>query len=147
MFSSKSRWTEWLSAGFIVLAVAGCAVIPPQRSSVPPEPIPPLTTETPLPAEQQPDPRELAALQLTEEGKRLLEDGSVDDAISVLERAVSLHPAGGRNYYYLAEAWIVKGDILQAKEWNRLADMYLKDNPEWSRRVKAQQKRIRSLSQ
>lgn len=131
----------------MVLAVTGCAVISPQPPSAPPAPMLPPAVAPPLPAEPPPDPRELAALQLTEEGKRLLEDGSVDDAISVLERAVSLHPANGRNYYYLAEAWIVKGDILQAREWNRLADMYLTDNPEWSRRVQVQQKRIRSLSQ
>jgi tetratricopeptide (TPR) repeat protein len=147
MFSSKGRWTQWLSVWVIVLAVTGCAVITPRQPSAPPEPAPPVAIDTPLPAEQQPDPRELAALQLTDEGKRLLEDGSVDDAISVLERAVSLHPASGMNYYYLAEAWIVKGDILQAKEWNRLADMYLKDDSEWSRRVQAQQRRIKSLSQ
>jgi tetratricopeptide (TPR) repeat protein len=81
-------------------------------------------------------------MQLTIEGHRLLESGRVDDAISVLERAVGLDPANGQNYYYLSDAWLRKGDIDQAEEFNRLAELYLKDNRKWRSRIKQQQEWI-----
>lgn len=96
---------------------------------------------------EEPSPRELASLQLTEQGRIFLENGALDDAISVLERAVSLHPNNGQNYYYLAEAWLMKGNILQAEEWNRLAGIYLKEDTSWSNRVQDQHDRIRAQMQ
>ena len=72
----------------------------------------------------------------------LLETGYPDDAISVLERAVGLNPTNGENYYYLAEAWIAKGDTVQAEEFNRLAALYLKEN-DWKLKLLDQQERIR----
>jgi predicted Zn-dependent protease len=75
----------------------------------------------------------------------LLERGKIDDAINVLERAVSIYGANGKNYYYLAEAWVKKGNLMQAKEWNRLAEVYLAEDREWSKRASEQRERIRSL--
>ena len=74
----------------------------------------------------------------------LLESGKIDDAIVTLERAINLNPSNGQNYYYLAEAWLKKGNLSQAREFNRLAAMYLKGEQEWMSRVKDQQERIRS---
>ena len=74
----------------------------------------------------------------------LLGSGKVDDAISTLERAVNLNPSNGQNYFYLAEAWIKKANFSQAREFNRLAAIYLKDDPTWMTRVKDQQDRIRA---
>jgi tetratricopeptide (TPR) repeat protein len=88
-------------------------------------------------------PRALASLHLTEEAKALLDSGQADDAISVLERSVNLNPSNGQNYYYLAEAWLKKGNPNQAREFNRLAAMYLRADPEWTDRVKAQAERIK----
>jgi len=73
----------------------------------------------------------------------LLENGKVDDAITTLERAINLNPSNGQNYYYLAEAWLKKGNPSQAREFNRLAAMYLKNDPSWMDRVKDQQERLR----
>jgi len=56
-------------------------------------------------------PRALAALQLTEQGRMFLENNQPDDAIGILERALNLNPDNGRNYYYLAEAWLMKWNI------------------------------------
>jgi predicted Zn-dependent protease len=95
--------------------------------------------------EEKPRSREMASLHLTEQGQMLLERGRVDDAISVLERAVSIYGSNGKNYYYLAEAWLKKGNIVQAKEWNRLAEMYLTGDREWSQRASEQRERINSL--
>ena len=87
-------------------------------------------------------PRALAALQLTEQGRMFLENKQPDDAIGILERALNLNPDNGRNYYYLAEAWLMKGNIGQAAEFNRLAEIYLKDDNEWLQRVILQKERI-----
>jgi two-component SAPR family response regulator len=80
---------------------------------------------------------------LTEQGRLLLESGSLDDAISMLERAISLNPTNGRNYFYLSEVWLLKGDTVQAEEFNRLAAIYLREDIEWMARVMEQRERIR----
>ena len=89
-------------------------------------------------------PRALAALQLTEQGRMFLENNQPDDAIGILERALNLNPNNGRNYYYLAEAWLMKGNIAQAAEFNRLAEIYFKDDKLWLDRLMEQQERIKS---
>ncbi len=91
---------------------------------------------------QQMSPRALAALQLTEQGRMFLERKQPDDAIGILERALNLNPDNGRNYYYLAEAWLMKADFGQAAQFNRLAQIYLKDDNEWLKRVLRQKERI-----
>jgi tetratricopeptide (TPR) repeat protein len=93
------------------------------------------------------NPRAIAALQLTDQGRRLLEDRQPDKAIRVLEQAVSLNPLNGQNYYYLAEAWLMKGAVDQAKEFNQLAGIHLKDDSEWLMRVARQANQIAELEQ
>jgi tetratricopeptide (TPR) repeat protein len=73
----------------------------------------------------------------------LLERGNLDDAISMLERAVSLNPTNGINYFYLSEAWLLKGDTVQADEFNRLAAIYLREDIKWMARVMEQGENIR----
>ena len=90
-------------------------------------------------------PRAVASLQLSDQGRRLLEDHQPDKAIRILEQGVSLNPLNGQNYYYLAEAWLMKGDIDQAKEFNHLAGIHLKDDREWMLRVGQQTDRIAEL--
>jgi tetratricopeptide (TPR) repeat protein len=91
---------------------------------------------------QRMSPRALAALQLTEQGRMFIENNQPDDAIGILERALNLNPDNGRNYYYLAEAWLMKGNFGQAAQFNRLAQIYLKDDNEWLQRVNLQKERI-----
>jgi predicted Zn-dependent protease len=85
----------------------------------------------------------VASLRLTEQARVLLESGKVDEAITTLERAMNVNPSNGRNYYYLAEAWFRKGNFSQAREFNRLAALYLRDEPGWMNRIKDQQERIK----
>ena len=92
--------------------------------------------------ESRPGPARLASLQLMEQGRMLLGDNKPDEAIRILERAVNLHPGNGGNYYYLAEAWLMKGNVRQAGEFNALAAMYLRDQGEWRGRLLSQEKRI-----
>jgi predicted Zn-dependent protease len=91
------------------------------------------------------NPRVVAALQLTDQGRRLLEDRKPDKAIRALEQAVSLDPANGQNYYYLSEAWLMKESVAQAKEFNHLAEIHLKEDSAWMIRVAQQADRIAEL--
>ena len=91
------------------------------------------------------NPRVVASLQLTDRGRRLVEDRKPDKAIRVLEQAVSLHPTNGQNYYYLSEAWLMKGSAAQAKEFNQLAEIHLNEDSEWMIRVAKQADRIAEL--
>lgn len=130
------------------LALSACAIIaesPSSTSSSPsPSPAPTvLEKEQTLPRQDE-SPRAVASLRLTEQARVLLETGKVDDAITTLERAMNLNPSNGQNYYYLAEAWFKKGNPSQAREFNRLAALYLKDDANWMSRVKEQQERIRT---
>ena len=100
---------------------------------------------TPSEAAAEENPRAAAALQLTGQGRRLLEERKPDKAIHALEQAVSLDPTNGQNYYYLSEAWLMKGSATQAKEFNHLAEIHLKEDSEWMIRVAQQADRIAEL--
>ncbi|MBN1102401.1 MAG: tetratricopeptide repeat protein [Deltaproteobacteria bacterium] len=88
----------------------------------------------------------MASRHLTEEARILLENGKPDEAIRTLERAVNLNPTHGPNFYYLSEAWMMKKDLRQAKEFNRLALRYLGNDPLWGPRVSRQAERLRKES-
>ena len=127
--------------GGLELAVFGCAT----PVSVPP----PLSAQNLPPQTKAPDwtleglnPSAIASLQLTEQGRMLLENGHPDDAIAMLERAINLNPANGQIYYYLSEAWLFKGKFVEAKEFNSLAEIYLKESNGWTERLMEQRKRI-----
>jgi tetratricopeptide (TPR) repeat protein len=126
------------------LAVSSCAkkvIIPPSM------PEKGRTVETGVPGKDLDDlsPHAQASLQLTEQGRSLLENGKANDAIRTLERAINLNPTNGLNYYYLSEAWLFKGKFKQAEEFNNLAEIYLEASPEWALRVRAQRGRIEAL--
>lgn len=91
------------------------------------------------------NPRVVAALQLNDQGRRLLEERKPDKAIRVLEQAVSLDATNGQAYYFLSEAWLMKGSATQAKEFNQLAEIHLKEDSEWMIRVAQQADRIAEL--
>ena len=121
---------------FIGIALVACIQEIPSEKPVPP----PDTVESREPA--QPNARIIASLELTEQGHRLLESGEPDKAIRVLEKAIGLHPTNGQNYYYLAEAWLMKDVTSEAKKFNRMADMHLKTDKAWMERVADQANRI-----
>jgi len=139
----------------IVTCVFGFSMVLSGCASPVMKPSPEIYRETPQGADELKEnterthiaPRVLAALQLTEQGRMFLENNQPDDAIGILERALNLNPDNGRNYYYLAEAWLMKWNIGQAKEFNRLAEIYLKDDSEWLNRVKLQRERIKEQEQ
>lgn len=91
-------------------------------------------------------PRESAALQLTQEGIRHLNTGRPDHAIRSFEQAIGLNPNNGQCYYYLAQAWLAKGVVPEARQFNSLARDYLRDDAQWEERVLEQSHRIERLS-
>ena len=125
------KWLKILLAVVLCLPAIGC-----MKPALTPEPPPP---------ESQVAPRILASLQLTEQGRSLLNKGKPDAAIRVLERAVNLNPGSGENYYYLSEGWLQKGEAKQAKEFNHLAEIYLNEYPDWTVRIARQKDRIQEL--
>jgi tetratricopeptide (TPR) repeat protein len=130
------------------VALSACAMVPEVPSSPPSPPSPsaePAAQKNGQTTSLQDDsPRAVASLRLTEQARVLLESGRVDDAITTLERALNVNPSNGQNYYYLAEAWLKKGNPSQAREFNRLAAMYLRDDPGWVNRVRDQEERIKT---
>ncbi len=119
----------------------------PPQVAVPPAPVP--APEVPPPFEPRAEPpqpltpRAVASLRLTDEARSLLEAGKPDQAIRTLERAMNINPSNGQNFYYLSEAWLMKKNFRQAAEFNRLAAIYLKNDPSWMSRVAEQAERIR----
>jgi hypothetical protein len=94
-----------------------------------------------------PSPRALASLKLTDQGRRHIETGETDSAIRVLEQAISLNPGNGQNYYYLSEAWLMKGFAAKARQFNHLAKSHLTDDRDWEKLVSRQAERITQLEE
>jgi Flp pilus assembly protein TadD len=128
----KIKWLNILLVVALCLPAVGCMK-------------PPLTHEPPPSPESPATPRVLASLQLTEQGRSLLNKGQPDAAIRVLERAINLNPGNGENYYYLSESWLQKGEAKQAKEFNHLAEIYLTEYPDWTVRIARQKDKIHEL--
>jgi tetratricopeptide (TPR) repeat protein len=120
-----------------------------------PEPSEPVTPSPPVPEPRptvpgavQPDraaPRTVASLRLTEQARLLIESKKPDDAIRLLEKAINIDTNNGQNYYFLAEAWIMKGNKTQANEFNRLAIRYLNNDGSWNSKVQQQKERINKM--
>ena len=94
-----------------------------------------------------PSPRALASLKLTDQGRRHIEAGEADSAIRVLEQAISLNPNNGQNYYYLSEAWLIKGFASEARQFNGLAESHLTGDGDWEKLVTRQAERIAKLEE
>ena len=148
MSKTCSRASRYAILFLIGLGLSACAIAPQPSPPPSPSPAPPpgpvVLEKDRTPPRPDESPRAVASLRLTEQARVLLESGKVDEAITALERAMNVNPSNGQNYYYLAEAWLKKGNSSQAREFNRLAAMYLKDDPNWTGRVKDQQERIRA---
>jgi len=152
---SKPMAVFFLWAGILVL-ISGCSInktvsiLFPERTAAQTEkkesvkPASPPIQPT-LAAGQEPAPRMLAATNLVKQGKFYLDKKNPDQAIDVLERALSISPDNGAIYYYMAEAWLMKKNKHQALEFNRLAGMYFSNDPKWLKWVTDQQQRIQSL--
>jgi tetratricopeptide (TPR) repeat protein len=98
-----------------------------------------------LPEQTDIDARTKAAEEFRQRACRFLENRKPDDAINLLERAISLDPKEGRNYYHLSRAWMMKGNKAQAIEFNNLAGIYIDETNEWHQKVEDQKKSIENM--
>lgn len=140
------NWRLWCAlAGLFFLGLVGCRTSSSSGTSAyshgrdqlaqAPEP---LSQETP----DANNPRAQASLELTKQGIEQYQQGQVDDAMNTFERAASLFPGNGENYYWLAEAWLHKGNAEQALEYHRLARRHLSRESTWGDRLQTQQDSI-----
>lgn len=126
-----------------LLALSACTikrpVMMPDRDTALPRPE---MVDSPGTRDPAVEARVAASHSLTREGYRMLQNNNYDGAIRVLERAVGVNPNDGPGYFYLAEAWLEKGNFDLAARFNGLAILYLRDDPEWTRQARAQKQRI-----
>ena len=129
-----------------ILMIIGCMEKPEIRVAEPPKtPEVAPAEEAPAPPAQEPDANARAAAAMVRQGRQHLTRGELDAAIRVLERSVALDSTNGQNYYYLAEAWLMKKNARQAREFNRLAGIQLAQDANWKTRVGRQKNRIDQL--
>lgn len=98
--------------------------------------------EPPPAPPSQAAPSSQASLNITEQGRRLLLGNQVEEAISVLERAIGMNPDNGQAYFWLAEAWLKKGNSKQALEYHHQAWLRLRNQPAWTSRLRDQRQRL-----
>ncbi len=107
----KVHAEKFLAAAFLLplllfsLVVPGCALPPPVPSEDD-------RLKPPAGAERKSAPaktgQQMASLELTERGRRTLDEGRVDQALSLLQQALSLDPRNPYAYYYLGKARYIR---------------------------------------
>ena len=129
--------------GLLVVGVLlGCMEKPRVSVAKPPSaPVP-----APAPSVQEPDNAHVrASAAMVRQGRQHLTQGEPDAAIRILERSVALDSSNGQNYYYLAEAWLMKKNARHAREFNRLAGIRFGQDAVWQTRISRQKDRIDKL--
>jgi tetratricopeptide (TPR) repeat protein len=94
---------------------------------------PPLKPPTATHRDRQTDDtgQQQASFQLTDQGRGHLDTGQWDEALSVLQKAISLDPSNPYAYYYLAKARYFRNEYSQTLSLLGKADLYLQDDPAW----------------
>jgi tetratricopeptide (TPR) repeat protein len=129
-FYSVRSW--WAIAAALLLST-GCLPSPgePPMGEPPLTPIMGGTTDSSQTGQQE------ASLQLTDEGRQLLDEGRFDEAASVFQKAISLYPNNPYAYYYLGQSRYLKKDYARSLAPLRQAELYLSGDPVWLARVYA----------
>jgi Tetratricopeptide repeat len=76
-------------------------------------------------------PARTASLGLTEQARKELGAGQLDDALRGLARAVSIDPSNPFAYYYLGRAYLLKANYEQALTFFKQAEIWFTGRPEW----------------
>ena len=138
----KNRTVSIAAACLLILGLVGCVKERPADETV--------AVREEQKEHQEPDqpsPRVLASLKLTDQGRRYVDAGDADRAIRVLEQAISLNSNNGQNYYYLSEAWLLKGFAAEARQFNGLAESHQTGDKDWEKLVTRQAERIIRLEE
>ena len=118
-----------------VLLLPGCL---PPPSTLPPEEAP----MPPQPALHRPDDagrsgQREASVELTDQGRRHLAAGRIQEAVSLFQKAISIQPKNPYAYYYLGRARYLQKEYSQALAPLGQAELYLARDAAWRARVYA----------
>ena len=117
------------------LFLPGCL---PTPAPVPPEEAPmPTPPALHRPGEPGQSGRQDASAQLTEQGRRQLAAGRIQEAVSLFQKAISLQPKNPYPYYYLGRARYQLGEYSQALAPLGQAELYLARDESWRARIHA----------
>lgn len=72
-----------------------------------------------------------ASLRVTDQARKRILQGQIDDAIHMLGRAVSIDPANPYAYFYLGRAYLMRKNYDQALTFLQRAEMRFASNPDW----------------
>ena len=72
-----------------------------------------------------------ASLSLTARAKDRINEGNLDEAISILQKAIALFPPNPYAYYYLAKVRYLQGDYLKTLPPLGKAELYLEKEVLW----------------
>ena len=125
----------WPILAVSLLFVAGCI---PSQQTVPSEELP----LSPIVAPDRPvDPglvgQQEASLKLTDQGRRHLMSGRVEEAVSVFQKAISIFPSNPYAYYYLGKVRYLKKEYPQSLPALGQAELFLSGDRIWLSRVYA----------
>ena len=143
----KNRTVSIAAACLLILGLVGCVKERPADETVAVREEISREEQKEHQEPDQPSPRVLASLKLTDQGRRYVVAGDADRAIRVLEQAISLNSNNGQNYYYLSEAWLLKGFAAEARQFNGLAESHLTGDKDWEKLVTRQAERIIRLEE
>ncbi len=134
----------------VMILLSACRpviIVPPPEVEPPVEELPEATPPPQRPEAIQDElrRREQVAAALTDQGRKQMDAGQEDAAIRSFEQALSQSPHYGPGYYYLAEAWLRKNSITQARAFHDQAVLYLHGEPAWQRLLDRQKKHIEGL--
>jgi len=125
----QSGGTTWTVIAALCL-LSGCFPAP----AVPPTE-PPLTPMSGRSAEPEQTGQQEASIEMTDQGRQRIASGRFDEAISILQKAISIHPKNSYAYYYLAQARYFKKDYGQSLPPLGQAELFLSGDPAWLARV------------
>jgi tetratricopeptide (TPR) repeat protein len=111
----------------------------PGESRTPSEPTAPLRDDSSLLAKITPgtSPQRAASLRLTEEGRKLLESGDPQRALSRLEKTIVIDSTNAYGYFYLAKTQYKLGRYKQSLNFLDVAESRLSAEPFWLAEVYA----------
>jgi len=89
----------------------------------------------PVAGSEQSAGRQQASIELTDQGRQLLESGRWEEATSVFQKAIALLPSNPYPYYYLAKARYMQQEYPKALPLLDQAERFIGDDPIWLSRV------------
>ena len=122
----------WTLVTVSLLALSGCVPYQPTPPGAEPllEPI-----ETGLPSDPGRTGQQGASIQLTEQGRRQITSGRIDEAISTFQQAISLFPRNPYAYYYLGRAQYLRQEYQLSIVPLERAELFFLEDPIWLSRV------------